>query len=145
MVFANLNFCLPPQEQVLIDELNKLLDPLVVIIVRRHSIASIANQVTSLLGRITSQPINVTQLYDPADIEHTLDKSTRIDVLIITATCLVKILDCMPNIVQSERLQCIWCNETDELRQIDQGYIDRLISMVSDKQVGRESGCVRWG
>lgn len=120
----------------MIDELNKWLEPLVIIIVREHSIASIANQVTNMLGQITSQPINVTTLIDPADVANLFDAPTRKDVLITTAACLANTLDCLPTMFQSERLQCIWCNDTDELRQIDKGYVDRLVSMVSTKQVG---------
>lgn len=119
----------------MIDELNKWLDPLAIIIVGQHSIVPIANQVTNMLAHITSQPINVTALRDPADIANLLDGTTRKDVLVITAACLASILDCVPTMIQSERLQCIWCSDTDELRRIDKGYIDRLVAMVSTKQV----------
>ena len=115
------------------DRWNKYLDPLVIIIARKGSIKMLSEKLDDLMKHTTTTSINIVNLEEPADVTPMLASTMRNDVLITTALCLTQLLDAKSNLFQSERLQCIWYNETDEIHQLTN--VEHPIPFYFNKQV----------
>lgn len=86
-----------------------------------------------LISHTSDKEINIVRMEVPADVTKFHDSTIRNDVLITTALCLTKLLNVKSNVLQSERLQSIWYNETDDIRQFDRNA--GLIPILWKKQV----------
>lgn len=103
--------------------MNKWHDPLAIIITRKGSTKMLSEKLDDLIRHTSTIPINIVNLEETADVTPMLASTMRKDVLITTALCFTRLLDAQPNLYQLERLQCIWYNETDEIRQlVDREY-----------------------
>lgn len=111
---------------------NKWLDPLAIIVARKGSIKMLSEKLDDLMKHTSTTPINIVNLEEPADVTSMLASTMRKDVLITTALCLAQLLNAKPSLFQSERLQSIWYNETDEINQLTN---ERLIPFYFNKQV----------
>lgn len=121
----------------MINDAEECKNPVVIIITNKVAVDSTTEQLMTMLRESCAHEINVIHSYNPADLAQMLSSKNekRTDVLITTAECISNLLDCMLDIFNSERLQSIWFNETDELRLLDEKGIHRLFSAISNKQV----------
>lgn len=117
----------------MIDRLNRTRDPLAIIVTRKSSIAMFSKKMHDLISHTSDKEINIVRMEVPADVTKFHDFTIRNDVLITTALCLTKLLNVKSNVLQSERLQSIWYNETDDIRQFDRNA--GLIPILWKKQV----------
>lgn len=110
-----------------------------IIITNKVTVELITKRLMTIFGETCAHEINVIHSDNPADLAEMLNskKESRTDLLVTTAECISKLLDCMLVMFNSERLQCIWLKETDELRLLDEKDIRRMFSAISNKQVIR--------
>lgn len=110
---------------------------MVIIITNKDAVELITERLMVIFGETCAHEINIIHSQNLEDVELKLKNGERTDVLVTTPECIMKLLDSMLDMFNSERLRSIWFNETDELRLLDEKDIHRMFSAVSNKQVIR--------